>query len=301
VVKADADLLCECLNNSLVRWIVDLNFPGAAEYPKLWIRCEEEDDLKPLAERDKILVNEIGLPIPRRYFYETYAIPEPEGEEETVGGGAKAEGGSGKGENGRKTNGERPKRGDREFGDILPGTEPEKPRKSPLMQSFTPDQQAVEGLKRAVAPELQAAAVGMIDPILGVMEEADGFEDAKNRLMAAYADMDDAAATELLSRALFAADAWGRISAERPAPLETVFSEPQLAGLKSDLAAQNARIDGVLAAVDGLRQALKPPTINIEPAPVSVNLKLEAPAASRSVVFKRGADGKLAAAEIEDK
>ena len=220
IVKADADLLCECLNNSLVRWIVDFNFPGVTEYPKLWIRCEEEENLKPLAERDKILVQDVGLPIPKRYFYETYALPEPEGGEETVGGAKPTpeiadpgpEGGGKKDENGRKTNGEAGKRGEREFGDAGVPAEGKKPRKSSLMQSFTPDQRAIEGLKRAVEPELQAAAAGYVDAVRAAIEDAADFEEAKGRLMAAYAEMDDAAAADLLARSLFAADAWGRIN-----------------------------------------------------------------------------------------
>jgi len=80
-VKADADLLANALNAQLIRWIVDFNYPGVVKYPKLWIRCEDERDLMPLAQRDEILAR-MGLPIPRRYLYETYGIPEPvEGEE----------------------------------------------------------------------------------------------------------------------------------------------------------------------------------------------------------------------------
>ncbi len=83
-LKADADALCECQNNSLIRWIVDYNFPGVTEYPKVWIRTEPEEDLKPLAERDSILVKEIGLPVTKKYFYETYGIPQPEEGEELI-------------------------------------------------------------------------------------------------------------------------------------------------------------------------------------------------------------------------
>lgn len=86
IVKADADLLCLAENEQLVHWIVDYNFPGVArsKYPKVWIRTEEEQDLKPLAERDEILVSHIGLPVARQYFYDTYSIPEPKAGEETV-------------------------------------------------------------------------------------------------------------------------------------------------------------------------------------------------------------------------
>jgi phage gp29-like protein len=84
IVKADADLLCECQNNTLIPWLVDYNFPGVTEYPKVWIRTDPEEDLKPLAERDRIIVKEIGLPTAKSYFYDTYGIPEPQPDEELV-------------------------------------------------------------------------------------------------------------------------------------------------------------------------------------------------------------------------
>lgn len=80
-IKADADLLSNQLNSQVIRWLVDFNFPstgsGQARYPKLWVRTEAEGDLKALAERDEILLR-MGLPIPKKYFYDTYGIPEPE-------------------------------------------------------------------------------------------------------------------------------------------------------------------------------------------------------------------------------
>jgi phage gp29-like protein len=72
--KADADVLSIQLNNQLVRWIVDYNFPGVKAYPKVWIRTEDEQDLKPLAERDQILLN-MGAKIPESYIHDTYGIP----------------------------------------------------------------------------------------------------------------------------------------------------------------------------------------------------------------------------------
>jgi SPP1 gp7 family putative phage head morphogenesis protein len=78
ILKADADLLCEDLNNSLVPWIVDYNFPDISAYPRIWIRIEDEPDLKALAERDKILVKDIGVPLGEQYFYDTYNLPRPE-------------------------------------------------------------------------------------------------------------------------------------------------------------------------------------------------------------------------------
>lgn len=83
-IKADADALCESQNNQLVRWIVDYNFPGVKEYPKVWIRTEPEADLKALADRDKILLVDMGVPMTKKYVYDTYGIPEPQEGEELV-------------------------------------------------------------------------------------------------------------------------------------------------------------------------------------------------------------------------
>ena len=84
IVKADADALCECLNNGLIRWIVDYNFGPQEEYPKIWIRTDPEKDLKVLSERDRTLVKDIGVPVGRKYFYDTYNLPEPEMGEELI-------------------------------------------------------------------------------------------------------------------------------------------------------------------------------------------------------------------------
>jgi len=83
-IESDASLLCECINETLVRWIVDYNFPGVSIYPKFKIRVQKEKDLKPQAERDKILVSDIGLPISEKYFYDEYGIKKPEDDEKIV-------------------------------------------------------------------------------------------------------------------------------------------------------------------------------------------------------------------------
>jgi phage gp29-like protein len=82
--KADADSLSAALNNQLVRWIVDYNFPGVTRYPKVWIRTDQEKDLKPLADRDKVLIVDMGVPVGSQYIYDTYGIPRPEESEQLV-------------------------------------------------------------------------------------------------------------------------------------------------------------------------------------------------------------------------
>lgn len=83
-LKADADLLCSCQNKTIIPWLVDYNFPDVKQYPQVWIRTDEEKDLKPIADRDLILARDIRLPMTKKYFYETYGIPKPQEGEELV-------------------------------------------------------------------------------------------------------------------------------------------------------------------------------------------------------------------------
>lgn len=50
LVKADSDLICDSFNRSVVQWLCDWNFPGAA-YPTVWRQTEEPEDLNQKAER----------------------------------------------------------------------------------------------------------------------------------------------------------------------------------------------------------------------------------------------------------
>jgi len=68
IAKADADALCATLNATLVRWIVDLNSPGAA-YPQVWRIFPE--NLSAIADVDKKLY-EIGFEPDEEYIEQTY-------------------------------------------------------------------------------------------------------------------------------------------------------------------------------------------------------------------------------------
>lgn len=59
-IKDDADSLCEAQNDrkcGVVPWLIDYQFPGLGRYPKVEIACDDEEDGKTLAERDKSLAD----------------------------------------------------------------------------------------------------------------------------------------------------------------------------------------------------------------------------------------------------
>lgn len=181
ILKADADLLCECLNNSLIKWIVDFNFPGVTEYPHIWIRTKEEGDLKPLADRDETLVNKIGLPVGKKYFYEKYGIPEPvEGEDLVVPETERA------GEQVEQEPGEFSEKGRAGFG-----------------------QEDIDNLSTQGAIASQEAISALLDPVVDMIEDASSFEEIGEKLYGLYPDMDSKEFHELLTRAMFAAGLTG--------------------------------------------------------------------------------------------
>ena len=80
IVKADADALSEALNRQAIRWLCDFNFPPSllkGGYPKVWRTVEAEPNLKELAERDRIVLRDLGLAdhAPLSYLADTYHIP----------------------------------------------------------------------------------------------------------------------------------------------------------------------------------------------------------------------------------
>jgi phage gp29-like protein len=70
LAKGDADLLCDTINESLIRWLVELNVPGA-DPPKVWRSFAEKEDLKSRAETDKIICD-MGFEPGAEYINATY-------------------------------------------------------------------------------------------------------------------------------------------------------------------------------------------------------------------------------------
>lgn len=71
IAKADSDLLSATLNETLVKWIVELNMPGSAP-PAVWRDFSEAEDLNEKVKRDKA-IHEMGYrPESVDYINETY-------------------------------------------------------------------------------------------------------------------------------------------------------------------------------------------------------------------------------------
>lgn len=70
LVQADTDLLSGTLNKTLVKWITELNVPGATP-PRVWRKVEEQKDLGDVAKRDKTIFD-MGFRPTLAYITDTY-------------------------------------------------------------------------------------------------------------------------------------------------------------------------------------------------------------------------------------
>jgi len=73
LIKFDADLLSESLNNGPVKRLIDFNFGPQKDYPKLWIKTSKDEDLNSRADRDRKL-SQMGWRPSRQYIVDTYGV-----------------------------------------------------------------------------------------------------------------------------------------------------------------------------------------------------------------------------------
>ena len=203
IVKSDADCLCETLNKTLIQWLVVLNFGPQAEYPKIWIRTEEESDLKPLAERDKLLFD-MGVEFPRSYFYETYGIPEPEAGEETVQSSGQS---SETDENGTKQI--KPGQNDKNKKKAEAGARKTGGAFGEAAAGLFPDQTAID----AVRPPDGQTFAPMLKPVIELIQNGHSYQEVEETLMSTWPEMDAGEMEKLMERAIFASEIWGRLHA----------------------------------------------------------------------------------------
>jgi phage gp29-like protein len=191
ILRADARALAATLRRDLIRAFATFNFgPEAVTLaPYLTPQIEEPEDLESKA-RVLQQVQQMGLPIPARWLREEFGVPEPE-IDETV---------------------------------LTPRTPP-----SSLGQRPAVNQQMLAALEGSrVAPGVldgQQFTTGLIgnatnaardtlaptlERILEIVAQADGYDDLRERLLAAFPDLDHSALSRLLESSLVLADLAGQ-------------------------------------------------------------------------------------------
>ena len=173
LARADADLLTGTLQETLVKWIVELNMPGAG-IPRVWRKVEQQEDLKARAERDA-KIYDMGFKPSLEYIQEYYG----EGWELQS--------------NDSNTN----------------VTQPE----SFAENDNFPDQAALDQALNALSgEEIDTAMAEVVKPLLQAIAEHTP-DQVLDLLAAKYPEMNAAKLEEMMARAYFVAEVWGRLNA----------------------------------------------------------------------------------------
>lgn len=177
IVKADADLVCMSFNATVVKWLVEWNFPGAA-LPQVWRKCEDEEDTNKLAERDGKIA-QMGFKPTLKYIQDAY-------------GGEWVES--------AKPDTEHPPPSGR--GAVGEGA------------SFAEGTQFADQLALDAAIEAMNLPDMPMKPVLDALKNGMSPEQILIEMAEWYPKLDDSALTELLARGLFVAEVWGRLNAQ---------------------------------------------------------------------------------------
>lgn len=170
LIKADADLISESFNRSVVRWLIDWNFPGAA-YPRVYRKVELDEDLLRRAQRDQIISSMGYKPAPG-YINETYG-------------------------------GEWEERAMPDYNWQQP--EPEAPAFAASTAQPSPAELLTNQLETRAAPVVES----WLDTIETMLEQAQSLEEFRAMLLAAFADLPTDQLGELIGQASTAAQAAG--------------------------------------------------------------------------------------------
>jgi phage gp29-like protein len=187
IVEADGKLVARTMNR-LFAWITEMNLGPAVAAPEFkWVEASE-----PPIEWSLIVPRAVrampGL-VPKRWAYDKFGIGEEyRGDEEMIAAPAAA-GSSGEsgGEFARSEGGE---------------------------SEFTEEQQALEALAERSVKEAVSQLAANEAKILETVQGSSSYEEAMDKLLALYPDLDVAGLEDVLARTLLAADLFGRMTAQ---------------------------------------------------------------------------------------
>lgn len=186
IAQADADEISETLNESLLRWIVDYNLPGAG-YPTVWRDFKEATDTGALATRDKSIFA-MGFRPTLKYIQETYGGEWTERAVPPAGRG----------------------------GAVPDGTAPQFAEGADLaapVDQATEDQRALAQAAEDFAAQWQRLLGPRVDELIAYAEASGDLATLRERLAELAADLPPEALLEALDRAGFAANLAGRYEA----------------------------------------------------------------------------------------
>ncbi len=187
IKEADCKALAESLRRDLFRPIVRFNLGEGPRLPYIKFKYEPPEDMERTAKIYSIVIKDIGLPVSAEHVYERFGIPAPREGETVLSPPAGAV--------------------PLAMKDMIPLVLENRP------PGFTQAQRQVDSLADGAVQESLPIFKALLAPLLQLIERAGSLEELKRKLPEAYAGMDTAELEDLLARAMFVADLYGRWAA----------------------------------------------------------------------------------------
>jgi len=179
VAKSDADLLSDTINETLMYWFTEFNFPGATP-PHIWRDMADVEDLGDKADRDLKLSQASGRSLDADYVEEQYDV---------------------------------------RLGDVINQIPPNPPLtkggEGGLPASFaeaitTPPPDSADPITDQLEKEAAPITDAMIDQVRGLLDEVADLQEFSDRLPELLGTMDTDRITELMAKAFAVADLTGQ-------------------------------------------------------------------------------------------
>lgn len=178
LINADCDALSTTQRMQLFRPLVGYNFGWDKPLPWFKLKFEPPEDLKALSETYKNL-SEINYPLTVEHVSERFKVPAPEKGQTVLA---------------PKTSGMALKHG------LVIAKQ----------GRFSNEQENIEDLVAASQENAAQALSGLTEPVKQIIAEASSLEEIQDRIIASYSDMEKNDLADLLARAMFTAELYGR-------------------------------------------------------------------------------------------
>jgi phage gp29-like protein len=178
--EADCKSLAETIRVFLFEPLVRFNYRPDAPLPWMKFHYEPPEDLEKTANVYKAVVKEIGLPVAEDHLYERFGIPRPQPGERVL---------------------------------VVPGTGQALPMKNwllPLAGRRVNDQAVIDNMVDNLVPQSSPLFRDLAEPVMRLIQEAGSLEEIRDRLAEVYAEMDTTELEDLIAKALFVTDLYGR-------------------------------------------------------------------------------------------
>jgi phage gp29-like protein len=186
IKEADCKALAETLRRYLIKPLCLFNFGETNRLPWIKFHYEPADDLENTANIYSILIKDIGLPVSQDHVYEKFGVPKPKEGETLIAPPTSTP-----------------------FQDEL---EAKSMKRMALKQKrlSSSHQKQIDELADKSLEDALSLIDKLIQPVRDLINTSSSLEEVRDRLAEIYQDMDTDELEDLIARALFAADAFGR-------------------------------------------------------------------------------------------